>query len=167
MHLLSIEEREFVFPYVCVFWVWRWGGAYLENIHRRFSLRKTIFQGRRFCIFIFFVLEYSCKHISAFACWRCEPFWRMSNIARCIFSAQKHFLERSFSQMQRDKGLHRIVLVLCSPLAPCGHRCAERWYRHCRRKLSLSILKRYVQCACRCWLREYSFLAVKVSWHLR
>ena len=60
MHLLSREEREFVFPYICVFRWWRWVGAYPENIHRRFSLRKTIFQGRcfAFCIFIFFVLMY-------------------------------------------------------------------------------------------------------------
>ena len=55
MLLLSREERVFVFPYILVFRWWRWVGAY---IHRRFSLRKTIFQDRRFafCIFIFFVL---------------------------------------------------------------------------------------------------------------
>ena len=145
MHLLFIEEREFVFPY------WR--------------ISIVDFCTYELCIFVH---EFSCKHISAFACWSCEPVWRMSNIARCILRSQKHFLERSFSQMQRDKGLHRIVLVLCSLSCPMWPQMCWKMIscisRHCRRKKAFTGNSKKIR-AFPCWLRENS-LFIKNAWQL-
>ena len=173
MHLLSREEREFVFLYICVFRWWRWGGAYPENIHCRFSLRKTIFQGRRFAflIFIFFVLmnyvflqlnflvniflHLRVGDVNHFG--EC-PTLRGASCARRNIFQSAHF---------RKCNVTKVCTESCSSSAPpLPHVATDvlkddilHFSAFCRRKKAFTGNSKTIR-ACPCWFKEY-FLYLK------